>query len=575
MRSPFPPRYFLASVILLSAITALFAVSTALQTQREFSRQLEEKGLALAEALETSSRNAISSQALVEEMIGQRLLDNARLVDQLLLSRPPDPEWLRQISAANGLTRIELLDQDGRPWTPRAPPAGMPRMMGRRAFAGHDADERRAMMMYMWGRRWAPPPAAEGVPTAIRERKFWEGSTFGVALGARSFPGIIAVHADANYVLRFGKEIGVQRQVEELGRQPGVISIALLDQDLTVLSHSRPDRVGQRESDPVLKRAFETRRVSARLTMGDGGGQVYEVVKPLALGGGRAGLLKMTLSTDSLDRLWWNHRRAAVVLALAALGLGVLGLAAIFYTQHRHLVEVRTLEAEMERRGSLSTLGNMAAAVAHEIRNPLNAVSMGLQRLRVEFSPAEAEEYCRLLELVQGEVRRLNTIVEEFLSLARPLSLKPGRIRVPDLVDEVVRLVETEAEASGVSIERAIPAALPTLEADRDRLKQVVLNLTLNAIQAMPQGGALTLGAAVTDGRLALTVTDTGPGIPPELLHRVFDPYVTSKTKGLGLGLTIARRIVEAHGGTVAVESQPGRGTCFRVTLPLGGAGHE
>src|SRR6266511_4593347 len=90
MKSPFPPRYFLASVILLSAITALFAASTALQTQREFSRQLEEKGLALAEALETSSRNAISSQALVEEMIGQRLLDNARLVDQLLLSRPPD-----------------------------------------------------------------------------------------------------------------------------------------------------------------------------------------------------------------------------------------------------------------------------------------------------------------------------------------------------------------------------------------------------------------------------------------------------------------------------------------------------
>ena len=574
MKSPFPPRYFLASVILLSAITALFAASTALQTQREFSRQLEEKGLALAEALETSSRNAISSQALVEEMIGQRLLDNARLVDQLLLSRPPDSEWLRQISAANGLTRIELLDRDGRPWIPPAPPAGMPRMMGRRQFAGPDADERRAMMMYMWGRRWAPPPAAESVPTAIRERKFWEGSTFGAAVGARSFPGIIAVHADANYVLRFGKEIGVQRQMEELGRQAGVVSIALLDQNLAVLAHSRPDRVGQQESDPALQNALETRQVLAHLAMRDGR-QVYEVVKPLSLEGGRAGLLKIALSTDSLDRLWRNHRRAAVVLALAALGLGVLGLAAIFYTQHRHLAEVRMLEAEMERRESLSALGNMAAAVAHEIRNPLNAVSMGLQRLRVEFSPAEGEEYRRLLELVQGEVRRLNTIVEEFLSLARPLSLKPEPIHVPDLVDEVVRLVEAEAEASGVRIERAVPTALPTLEADRDRLKQVILNLALNAIQAMPRGGALTLSAAVTDGGVALTVTDSGAGIPPELMPRVFDPYVTTKTKGLGLGLTIARRIVEAHGGSVTVESQPGRGTCFRVTLPLRGARRE
>jgi signal transduction histidine kinase len=575
MKSLFPPRYFLASVILLSAITALFAGSTALQTQREFSRQLEEKGLALAEALETSSRNAISSQALVEEMIGQRLLDNARLVDQLLLSRPPDSEWLRRISAANGLTRIELLDQEGRPWTPPAPPAGMPPMMGRRAFAGRDAEERRAMMMYVWGRRWAPPPPAESVPTAIRDRTFWEGSTFGVAVGARSFPGIIAVHADANYVLRFGKEIGIQRQMEELGRQAGVVSIALLDENLEALAHSRPDRVGQRESDPALQKALETRQVLTRLARPDGGAQVYEIVKPLTLEGGRAGLLKIALSTDSLDRLWQNHRRAAVVLALAALGLGVLGLAAIFYTQHRHLAEVKTLEAEMERRESLSALGNMAAAVAHEIRNPLNAVSMGLQRLSVEFSPAEGEEYRRLLELVQGEVRRLNTIVEEFLSLARPLSLKPEPIQVSGLMDEVVRLVEAEAGASSIRIERAVPAALPTLEADRDRLKQVVLNLTLNAIQAMPQGGALTLGAAVTDGGLALTVTDSGAGIPPELMPRVFDPYVTTKTKGLGLGLTIARRIVEAHGGRVAVESQPGRGTCFRVTLPLHGARRE
>jgi two-component system sensor histidine kinase HydH len=239
------------------------------------------------------------------------------------------------------------------------------------------------------------------------------------------------------------------------------------------------------------------------------------------------------------------------------------------------LAEVRTLEAEMERRESLSALGNMAAAVAHEIRNPLNAVSMGLQRLRVEFAPAEADEYRRLLELVQGEVRRLNTIVEEFLSLARPPSLKPESVRVPDLVDEVVRLVEAEAEASRVAIERAIPDTLPPLEADRDRLKQVLLNLTLNAIQAMPHGGALTLGAAVADGGLTLTVTDTGSGIPRELVPRVFDPYVTTKTKGLGLGLTIARRIVEAHGGSVAVESQPGHGTCFRISLPLGGARHE
>lgn len=567
---PFPPRYFVASVVLLAALTALFAVSVALRTQQELSSQLEEKGLALADALETSSRNAILGNALMEEMIAQRLFDNARLVDQVLLSRPFDPEYLNGIRAMNRLARIELLDRDGRAYTPPPRPPGMMGMMGRPPIPEGGPDQRRAMMMYMWGRRWSPPSAEGEVPPVIRDRKFWQGSVFGVAVGARSFRGIIAVHADAEYVLNFSREIGVQRQVEEMGHQPGIDSIALLDQGLTAVAHSRPERVGQRESDEGLREAVTSGRTLARLVRREGLDPVYEVVKPLALDKQRTGLLRIALSTASMDRVWRRDSLAAIVLGLAVLGLGILGMAAIFYTQHRHLAEVRTLEAEMERRERLSTLGNMAAAVAHEIRNPLNAVSMGLQRLRVEFQPAETEEYRGLLDLVQGEVRRLNTIVEDFLSLARPLALKPEPIQVPALLDEVLLLADGPARASGITIERAIGAELPPLEADRDRIKQVLLNLVLNALQAMPGGGTLTLGASASGGTLTLCVTDTGDGIPPEVRPRLFEPYVTTKAKGLGLGLAIARRIVEAHGGRIEAENRPEGGSRFRVTLPLG-----
>ena len=572
MKLPFAPRYFVASVLLLSALTALFAVSAALQTERELSRQLQEKGLALSEALETSSRNAILSQGLVEELIGRRLLDNARLVDQLLLSRPPDPEWLHRISTENGLTRIDLLDRDGDPYTPPQRFPGTMGMMGRPPLADRMPEEHRAMMQYMWGRRWASPAAEGDVPPAIRDQKFWKGSVFGVAVGARSFPGIIAVHADATYVLKFGKEIGVQRQIEELGHQAGIESITLLDQNLTVLAHSDPARVGQQDTDSTLGGALEGQRVLTRLVRREGAAPVYQVVRPLALEGTRRGLLKIDLSTASIDLMWRSYRIAALILGLAVLGLGTLGLAAIFYTQHRHLTEVKALEAEVERRERLSTLGNMAAAVAHEIRNPLNAISMGLQRLRVEFAPVESDEYRRLLEVAQGEVRRLNSIVEEFLSLARPLSLKPEPVQVAALLDEIAGLVENEARDARIRIERDIAAGLPVLHADRDRMNQVLLNLTLNSIQAMPDGGSLTLGAAAADGNMTLTVKDTGPGISPDLLPRVFEPYVTAKTKGLGLGLTIARRIVEAHGGRIEVDSALGRGTSFRVILPLNGA---
>ena len=578
-RSPFRPRYFLASVVLLAALTALFAVSVALRTQQELSRQLEEKGRALADALETSSRNAIRGNALMEEMVTQRLLDNARLVDQLLLSRPFDAEWLRGISEANRLARIELLDRAGRPYAP--PPAPRPPMMGRMGHVpmrppapGEGPDERRAMMMYLWGRRWSPPIPEGDVPPAIRDRKFWQGSVLGVAVGARSFPGIIAVHADAAYVLDFGKEVGVQRQVEELARQPGIESIALLDRDLMVVAHSTPERVGQRESDEGLREAMTAGRAAARLVHRDGLDPVYEVAKPLVLDTERTGLLRIALSTASMDRVWRRDRLAAAVLALAVLALGILGMAAIFYVQHRHLAEVKALEAEMDRRERLSTLGNMAASVAHEIRNPLNAVSMGLQRLRVEFQPAEADEYRRLLDLVQGEVRRLNAIVEDFLSLGRPLSVKPEPIAVPALFDEVLRLLESEARAAGIRIERELPPGLPPLMADRDRIKQVLLNLVLNALQAMPGGGTLRLEASASGGSLTLGVMDTGGGIAAEVLPRLFEPYVTTKVKGLGLGLAIARRIVEAHGGRIEAANRPEGGSRFRVMLPLEGAGH-
>jgi len=569
MKRFFPPGYFLASVLVLLAAVAVYAFSEARRLQGDLIRQVEEKGVALAEVLEVSSRNAIQGNALLEEMIGQRLLDNARLIDQLLASRPFNAAWLKQISAMNRLHRVDLLDLEGRPYTPPPPPRGMMGMMlrGQGEFP-ESGREMREMMLYMWGRRWAPP-GEQAAPPALKDRKFWEGSLFGVAVGARSFPGIIAVHADADYILNFRKEIGVQRQIEELGRQPGIVSVALLDRELIVMAHTDPRRVGQREVDQGLKQIQTTRQPLSRIVEPEGKGRVYEVVTPVLLGDSPLGVLKIDLSLAPSEEIWRRDLRSIIILGLAAVAIGVLGMGVIFYTQHSHLRERRALEAEMTRRERLASLGDMAAALAHEIKNPLNAVSMGLQRLRVEFRPAEAPEYGRFLDLMQGEVRRLNAIVEQFLSLARPLPLKPERLRVDELLGELAALVEADAKTAGVRVTLSVPPDLPRFVADRDHLKQVMLNLILNGLQAMPEGGTLTLEAARTRDGLTLAVADTGQGIPPEALPRVFDPYFTSKAKGLGLGLAIARRIVEDHGGKIEVESQPARGSRFSVILPL------
>lgn len=569
------PRYFLAAIVLVLLLVTLYSVSAARFTQRELLKQLEEKGLALGEALAISSRNAIQGNALMEELIAQRLLDNAHLVDQLLLARPLDPSVLARITAMNRLQRVELLDLEGRPYGELPAPEwmrghqDMMRMMMERRRAGDGSVGDESMMMYMWGRRWGR--GGDGAPPAVADRKFWEGSLFGVAVGARNFPGIIAIHADADYVLDFRKQIGVERQLEELARQSGIEFIALLTPDGRVVAESNSNRARRPELDAGDRTRLAERPAVTRLIRGEGGREIFEVLRPVALDGGADGILQIGLSTAPMERAWRRDRNAGVLLGLAILIAGVGGLAAVFYAQHRHFNEIQALETGMARKERLATLGNMAAAVAHEIRNPLNAVSMGLQRLRAEFHPTPAGDYERFIDLMRGEVTRLNTIIEEFLALARPVALAPRSVTVPELLRELVALIEGEAGARGVRVGVEAPATLPVLRADADRLRQVLLNLALNAIQAMPQGGTLGFGAAAAGADVVLSVSDTGEGIPADLLPRLFEPYVTGRTDGLGLGLAIARRLVEAHGGRIEAETEPGRGSRFRVTLPVGG----
>ena len=260
-------------------------------------------------------------------------------------------------------------------------------------------------------------------------------------------------------------------------------------------------------------------------------------------------------------------------LGLVIVAAGFLGMAAIFYNQHTHLLEVKALEAEVLHRERLSALGNLAAAVAHEVRNPLNAISMGLQRLKVEFQPTDAQEhYSRLTELMLGEAQRINSIVEQFLSLARPIEINAEALPLPEVLKELAALQDSEAKRSKVQIRVVAAPNLPALKADPDLLTQVLLNLMLNGLQAMPDGGTLTLEAKTSNGNFLIAVTDTGTGITAENQRRIFEPYFTTKAKGTGLGLAISRRIIEAHGGTITVSNQAGGGCRFEISLPLNGA---
>jgi len=432
------------------------------------------------------------------------------------------------------------------------------------------AEHRRAMM-FMWGRRWRLPQEQANPPPKISEKKFWEGSAFGVAIAARSFSGIIAVHANADYILNFRKQIEVQRQVEELGRQSDIDHIALVDKDLNVLAETDLQRSQQRHDDPLLLQVRAHGGVGHGIVQRPDGTRHFDVVKPLNVNGSPFGFLEIGLSLQSMDSAWRRSLGSMAVVGLGIMGVGILGMAAIFHNQRRHLQSVRALEEEIHRNERLSELGSLAATVAHEIRNPLNSISMGMQRLKAEFTPVQdAGEYSHFLTLMQNEVERLNRTVEQFLSLARPVQLSPEPIAVEEFIREVTTLLDAEARAANIRIDLDAGPNLPAVRGDRNHLKQLLLNLILNGIQAMPAGGRMSIRADRVKNRLELSVTDRGIGIKPDQLGKIFDPYFTTKANGSGLGLAIARRIAEAHGGKIDVQSEPGQGACFRVSLPLG-----
>jgi len=315
------------------------------------------------------------------------------------------------------------------------------------------------------------------------------------------------------------------------------------------------------------------RQLFSQIVNGDGGKRYLEVVKPVALDDANLGFLKIGLSLGSMEIAWRNSLRAIIILGVAIVGAGILGMAAIFHNQNSHLMEVKALEAEVAHSERLSALGNLAATVAHEIRNPLNAISMGLQRITTEFQPTEdRDQYSHLTALMLGETRRLNAIVEQFLSLARPIEIKAEALPLKEILKELAALQESQAQQSNVQIQIIAAPNLPPLKADPGHLTQVLLNLMLNGLQAMPQGGTLTLEAKISNGNFLIAVADTGPGIAPENLSRIFDPYFTTKYQGSGLGLAISRRIIEAHGGTLTVCNRAGGGCRFEIAFPLKGS---
>ncbi len=565
--------WLLRPFVVISALVlagAVFAVSTAREIRSARATLVDlTEGHAeqVRRVVGESQGHALAAFEAWETQAGERLLALAALVDHVARDRRPSQGVLDSLAAANRLACLTVRLPDRRVL---AAASAAPRAVGE-AVCWEDLEAAGALDLRPGEARVLRAPAEEGAGYRL--------------IGAIRRPdgGLVCAGLDAGELAAERRRIGPGRLLQALGQQGGTTYLALQDEEGILAATPNVERLSSLAGDTLLARVMRTGVPAAREVV-FAGKHTLEQVSRLDVAGRPVSLLRVGLDLGEVERRQREIARSLGVhslLLLAAMGAGAalliasrrLAAARVAWAQARR--EVTALEEERARRERSAALGELASGVAHEIRNPLNAIHVVAQRLGREFEPAQGgEEYRRLTETVRSEVGRINRIVEQFLRYARPAAPALRPTDVAALVRDVATLVQGRFAAKGVELAVTAPARL-VLVADPDLLRQALHNLLDNALDACGAGARTEVSLAPAGDRALLTVRDTGCGIAPQELGRIFNLYHTTKPDGTGLGLAVVDQVAAQHGGRVRAESEPGRGSVFTLELPRAGAAED
>jgi signal transduction histidine kinase len=554
-----------ASVVALGLVGLVWLDDRA--TRGELVGLLREQAHALRESVAAAARSNRAASRFAAAQLGERLLDQARALAVLDGQRRLSPAALDAVTERNPLFRVALFAADGTREDATASGAhggGGPRGgWGRGAGGGIGRG---------WGGGRGPGGGGALVRQILEEGKDevvtgahasrWGGERLAAGV-KRPRGGAIVVTVDATEIAALEKPASLESLLEDVTTGSPEIAYTVFEQaDARIVFGDVP---------PDAPAGTGERSLSV------GGRPVLEFASDVPLAAGETARLRLGMRLDNVRRV--EQRMAlrlfasvATAAALVALAFGLAGLRRRYGAlSEKH---ARAEEA-LRRRDRLAAMGELASTVAHEVRNPLNAASMTAQRLEREFlgtvpeGAPERAELEELLSVMASETQRIDRIVQQFLEYARPPRLVPEPVDVDALVRDVAERARSLAEARGVRLEVQGPGPGTAL-VDPAQLRQALDNLIRNAVDATPEGGRVSLAARRDGAGYAIEVRDTGRGIEPAELPRIFDLYYTTKPDGTGIGLAVTQQIVTAHGGTIEVDSRPGAGTAMTVRLPMG-----
>lgn len=402
-------------------------------------------------------------------------------------------------------------------------------------------------------------------------------------------------------------EMRLQNYLKKLNAK-GVKEISIISNSDEIVASTNPTKVGE-QLGPTKKERIIKAELGEPVSKE---GKVYNVILPVVAGNEHYGYIHLKINAEDFSEIMTSNAIKRIVATSLVFGLGIVlsVLLSWMYTKPIHNVvnaarnvaagdltqelstdrkdeigelthtfnymiqklrEERALEEKLREAEHLSGIVQLAKGIAHEIRNPLNFISLSIDHLRTKYVPRENKEkdaFESLITSIKHEIQRLNKLVGDFLDYGKPLRLSIQEVDIGTLIDEVIALVSAKAEKDGIKIHYKSEGVFKLL-IDPALIKTCIFNVILNAFQAMPAGGKLTVSIKSSPNRAYISIEDTGVGVSKENLPKLYDPFFSTKSTGLGLGLAMTKRVVEDHGGKVDFYSEEGKGSAITISLPI------
>ncbi|MFC1538124.1 sensor histidine kinase [Candidatus Latescibacterota bacterium] len=518
----------------------------------------------LTDIVTVSTAVGIDALEDIEYLIANRLLDNARHIDRLSTEKQPSAESLSRIAREHDLHTIEIIDKSGNI-----------------VVRNNLTDDKPVISGDIFTK------AIDSVISGVSSGEFIGFDT--KKQSANFQRGVIIPRNDGGAVLiittfekmqEFRKSFGLGilgTLFNGISIDEGVSYIVLQDTLGIVVASPNVSEITKIKKDPFLVNAYGN-RWDYRIIRVDGE-RILEVVSPIVMNENDYGLLRIGLTTFAVDEITQRTIRHFIILFVISIFSGAFLFLYVMLRQNYMILnnehdnilkEVKLMEEDTRRTERLASMGYLAAGVAHEIRNPLNSISLIVQQLKGEIRQGDNEkEHLGMLSTVGNEIMRISLIIEHFLRYAKPPELSLSAISLEDLVTEVLSVVEINAESNKITINTEVDSSI-TCDLDNDQLKQAIVNIVLNAMDEIKHDGLITIKAGKYDNSIFFRIEDSGKGIDKDILPKIFDPFFTTKDGGNGLGLSEVHRIVTAHEGKITAENAENHGAVFTIHIPCG-----